>query len=146
MFKLKRPCNNCPWSKGKGSKFLIPQDRLEEFVNADAFQCHKTIDYGAGLKGKKVFDRPIDENTVDPDAGPGDKPQQCAGYMAVLERSGRRNAIMELGVMAANSTGMFVDGDVPEDFCYRPDELDPDNEAYDDLDQAIRAHTEGIEP
>ncbi len=44
-----------------------------------AFQCHKTIDY---------------DNFDDPAARAGDKPQQCAGLVALLRNADMPNAIM----------------------------------------------------
>ena len=45
MFKLKRPCTNCPFRKGQGELFELGQSRLLEIFDAVAFQCHRTIDY-----------------------------------------------------------------------------------------------------
>ncbi len=80
MFKLTRPCNNCPFRKGVGENFQLRAGRLEEIFQAVAFQCHKTVDYGA-----EGGDRS------------GDHPQQCAGLMSLLHRAGQPNTIMQVG-------------------------------------------------
>lgn len=113
MFDLKRPCSNCPFAKGKGSLFRLQEERLEGIFEAPAFQCHKTVDYSE--------DEP----------GPGNKPNQCAGLMAVLHREERWSQIMRVAI----ATGHL-----------KPDELDPRNEAYDSIEQVMAAHVEGTEP
>lgn len=108
MFDLKRPCNNCPFRKGVGEAFMLPRKRLEEIRDGDGFQCHKTIDYGS-------FDN----------AGrSGDRPQQCAGWMA-LHAETLAPAIMQL---AARMRVLDVT------------ELDPDGVAYPDWPAAFVAH------
>ncbi len=108
MFDLKRPCVTCPFRKGQGETFNLHLARLREIAKASAFQCHKTVNY-------------------DDDGRPfqGDKPQQCAGLMAVLHRSGKPNQIMQV----AERFGSLD-----------PDQLDPRGEAYDNLDDAFKAH------
>ncbi len=75
MFKLTRPCANCPFRKSQGHLFGLHPERLQEILEAPAFQCHKTVDYdtesGVGVAG--------------------DKPQQCAGLMGLLHKAGRPN-------------------------------------------------------
>ncbi len=107
MFNMVRPCHNCPFRKGQGELFGFHQKRLDEIVVATAFQCHKTVDYSGN--------------------GPeqGDRPQQCAGLMAVLHREGKANSIMQV----AERLGHFD-----------PARLDPDNEAYSSLDEVYAAH------
>ena len=121
MFKLYRPCANCPFKKGQGSAFRLRLDRLIQIFNGPAFQCHKTVDYNGNEEDEDGLIKPM----------PGDKPQQCAGLMAILHREGRPNQIMQvssrLGYM--NLT-----------------HLDPDNEAYASMRDAIRAHRDGYEP
>lgn len=111
MFKLKRPCQNCPFRKGQGEKFRLGADRLAEIFEAPAFQCHKTIDYDA--EDEEGYGRA------------GDTPQQCAGLMAVLHRAGRPNQIMQV---ASRITP------------FDPAGLDPDGEAYDTIADVQRAH------
>lgn len=72
MFDLKRPCSNCPFTKGNAGLFMLGPDRLEEIRTAMAFQCHKTF---------------------------GKAPQQCAGLMAVLNAEETPNAIMRVAQM-----------------------------------------------
>lgn len=107
MFKLRRPCANCPFRLGQGKLFGFPRLRLHEIATAPAFQCHKTVDYSGDQ----------------PDSG--EHPQQCAGLMAVLNRDGRPNQIMQV----AQRFGQLD-----------PTKLDPDREAYHSLRTAIRAH------
>lgn len=61
--------------------FRLSPARLDEIVEASAFQCHKTVDYGDDGK-----------------PAPGPRPQQCAGLMAVLHREGRPNQIMQVAM------------------------------------------------
>ena len=110
MFKLKRPCANCPFRKGQGELFQFHPERLREIVEAVAFQCHGTVDYSGETPA------------------PGDKPQQCAGLMAVLYRSDKPNQIMQV----ASRLG-HLDLDT----------LDPDGEAYASVADAIAAHKLG---
>lgn len=111
MFDLKRPCSSCPFRKGVGETFMLRPDRLREIRDAVAFQCHKTVDY-SGEDGR---------------GAPGDRPQQCAGLMAVLEREGRENQIMQV----ARRLGADLSG------------LDPDGEAYESWAAVERAHGVG---
>lgn len=109
MFDLKQPCVNCPFRKGQGERFLLSPARLDEIFNAPAFQCHKTVDYGAS----------------EDDGRAGDHPQQCAGLMAVLYRAQIPNQIMQV----AERLGHL---DLTQ--------IDPKNEAYSSLDEALSAH------
>lgn len=113
MFDLKRPCVNCPFRIGQGSRFQLHPDRLAGIFEAPAFQCHKTVDYSN--------DAPAS----------GDRPQQCAGLMAVLHRDDRHNQIMQVA-------GRISDFDAAA--------LDPDGVAYSSIAAAIAAHVDGIEP
>lgn len=108
MFKLKRPCSNCPFRKGQGQLFQIARDRLDGILKATAFQCHKTVVYSGEDEGE-----------------PGEKPEQCAGLMALLHRTGRHNQIMQV----AERLGHL-----------NPEELDPDHEAYSTLEEMYAAH------
>lgn len=110
MFDLKAPCVNCPFRIGQGELFGLAPDRITEIVRAPAFQCHKTVDYDV-------------EDDEAP--GAGNKPQQCAGLMAVLHREGRPNQIMRI----AERLGALD-----------PDQLDPRGEAYPSLEAARAAH------
>lgn len=111
MFDLTRPCVNCPFRKGQGELFGMHRERLKEIINAPAFQCHKTVVYGEDDNGET--------------ADSGERPQQCAGLMAVLHRSDKPNQIMQ----------------VAERFGHLdPTKLDPRNEAYASIEDALRAH------
>lgn len=87
MFKLSRPCTNCPFRRRIGRLFQLHRERLTDIFDGPAFQCHKTLDF--------------DASTIDDDgdmhAAPGDHPQQCAGLMSLLHRAGRPNQIMQVG-------------------------------------------------
>ena len=111
MFKLYRPCVNCPFRKGQGELFGISRDRLEEIRRAPAFQCHKTVDYS------------------DDEPAPGERPQQCAGLMAVLSRESDSNQIMQV----AERLGHL---DLTS--------LDPDGEAYESWLAVLEAHAKGV--
>lgn len=116
MFALKRPCANCPFRIGQGSRFQLAPERLSGIWRASAFQCHKTVDYS---------------NFEDEEARAGDRPQQCAGLMAILHREDEPNQIMQV----AQRLG-YLD----------PTELDPDGVAYASIEDATAAHISGIEP
>lgn len=115
MFDLKRPCVSCPFRKGQGSQFRLQPDRLREIIEATAFQCHKTVDY---------------DQFEDADARAGDRPQQCAGLMTVLHRSGQSNQIMQIAERLTD---------------FDPASLDPAGEAYASIPEALAAHA-GKEP
>lgn len=112
MFKLKRPCITCPFKKGQGELFRLGQERLTEIFEASAFQCHKTVQYGSNDLGEET-------------SSPGDKPQQCAGLMAVLRNSKKDNQIMQVA-HRLNALDL--------------DDLDPDNEAYASIEDVRKAH------
>lgn len=116
MFDLKRPCVNCPFRKGQGSLFSLHPDRLQGVIDGVAFQCHKTVDYS---------------KWEDEEKRSGDRPQQCAGLMAVLHRSDRHNQIMQLAERLTD---------------FDPATVDPAGEAYDSVEQAWAAHVDGVEP
>ena len=117
MFGLKVPCSNCPFKKGNGHAFGLPETRLDEIRGATAFQCHRTVDYEA--------------SQLDPVARQGDKPRQCAGLMAVHINSGEANSIMQVAMRFG-----VLD----------PKEIDPEGTAYESWDQVKRAHGWGLEP
>lgn len=108
MFDLKRPCVNCPFRKDQGRLFGMYPERLEEIRNAPAFQCHKTVDY-----------------TADGGHAPGERPQQCAGLMMILQREGIPNQIMQV----AERFGVDLSG------------LDPDGVTYATWAEAVADHT-----
>lgn len=110
MFKLMRPCANCPFRKGEGEKFRMPLLRLREIRKAVAFQCHKTVAY---------------DHFEDPEKRQGEHPQQCAGLMAVLHRINDTNTIMQIAWRLGEL-------DLSK--------LDPDNEVYANWDDVLAAH------
>lgn len=114
MFDLKRPCVTCPFRKGQGSRFQLHPKRIRDIVDAPAFQCHNTVDYDAP-RSKRA----------------GDRPQQCAGLMAVLHRTGQHNQIMQVAERIS---------------AFDPATVDPQGEAYASLADALKAHVEGVEP
>ncbi len=114
MFDMVRPCKSCPFRKGLGSKFRLHPGRLAEIRAAPAFQCHGTIDY----------------DTEEGEGRTGDRPQQCAGLMAVLHREKRENQIMQV----ASRIGALDLG-----------ELDPAGQAYASWADVLSAHS-GTEP
>lgn len=110
MFDLRRPCTSCPFRRGQGQLFGLHQGRLEEIRRAAAFQCHKTVDY------------------TDDGPEPGDRPQQCAGLMAVLAKEGHENQIMQVAIRLGHLD---------------LDRLDPEHEAYDSWADVCAAHSGG---
>ena len=108
MFDLTRPCLNCPFRRGQGELFRLGLARLGEIFTAPAFQCHKTVDYDAE-----------DEERA------GDRPQQCAGLMAILHREDEPNQIMQVAERMD---------------ALDPSKLDPRGEAYGSFAEALRAH------
>jgi hypothetical protein len=116
MFDLKRPCASCPFRKGKGSAFRLTAQRLAEIRRGVSFQCHKTVDYDE-------WDDDIKRQ--------GERPQQCAGLMALLHRHREQNQITQVAVRMG-----VLD----------PAQLDPKDEAYATWRDALNAHLRGIEP
>ena len=89
MFDLKQPCDNCPFRRGAGMFFQLPQDRIEEIVDAPAFQCHKTVDY--------------EYEEGDPRRS-GSNPQQCKGLMSMLAHCEQPNQIMRVAEAVGECT------------------------------------------
>jgi hypothetical protein len=110
VFDLKRPCVNCQFRKGQGEFFQLHPIRLAEIYGATAFQCHRTL-----------------AHLDDGEHWQGDRPQQCAGLMAVLAREGAENQIMQVAQRLGH---LDVAG------------LDPDREAYDTWADVLAAHSE----
>lgn len=113
MFDLKRPCVSCPFRKGQGERYALPLARLREIRDGVAFQCHGTVDY-------EFYD--------DDELRQGDRPQQCAGLMAILIRERRPNTIMQVAQRLGHAA---------------LDDLDPRREAYDTWADAVAAHRRG---
>ena len=117
MFKLTRPCSDCPFRKGSGETFRLQPDRLDEIFEAVAFQCHKTVDYGVEEEEDENGDPvPVDRS--------GDHPQQCAGLMSLLYREHRENQIMQVGERLGG---------------FDPSKLDH-SDVYDSIEAARAAH------
>ena len=114
-FDLKRPCANCPFRKGQGSRFNLPPQRLDEIYTAPSFPCHKTVDY----------DRDDDDGDeyVEPFVG-GDA-QACAGLAAVQMREEQPGQMLRI----AERLGMV-----------NLDDYDPKHEAYEDWWDVLDAH------
>lgn len=108
MFDLVRPCTTCPFRRGQGENYQLRPGRLREIARATAFTCHKTCVYDDDGNGR-----------------PGNRPQQCAGLMAVLHRDKRPNQIMQV----AERLGALD-----------PRKLDPDGEAYPSWAEVLTAH------
>ncbi|MGF9891497.1 hypothetical protein ABEX78_22840 [Priestia megaterium] len=87
MFKLKKPCNNCPFLKNSPMK--LEESRLPEIVehldDNGFFPCHKTIDY------EKQQNEETGEFTND-----YKKNQFCAGAITYLEKHNRPNGPLQV--------------------------------------------------
>lgn len=120
MFKLKRPCANCPFRKGQGHHYRLSPARLEQIFTAPAFQCHKTITFDDEMQvDEELWDaswRPVKDD---------EHAQQCAGLMAVLLREGRPNTIMQVAERLDE---------------LKPGTIDPDGDAYGSIDEVLLAH------
>ncbi|TXH13249.1 MAG: hypothetical protein E6R03_11665 [Hyphomicrobiaceae bacterium] len=93
LFRLKRPCNNCPFLKA-GAIELAP-GRIEGIIQAlmsddlEAFPCHKTTHGG--------------DFEYDPETGeevryvPDGRESYCVGAMAYLLKKRSPNVAMRLG-------------------------------------------------
>jgi signal recognition particle subunit SEC65 len=93
MFRLKKPCSNCPFKKSTGGLFGLHTERLKEIFEAPAFQCHKTVDY------------------TDEKSNPGDSPCQCAGLIALHYKENRSNQITQVATRITNYTPAIIDSD-----------------------------------
>jgi len=95
MFDLKKPCNNCPFCIGKGERFQLCRERLEEIRRGPAFPCHQTV--------------------PETSCGNPTGPQQCYGLMSILMRENEPNQIMQL---ASRLIGFDLDA-ISSDQAYR---------------------------
>jgi hypothetical protein len=94
MFDFKRPCKNCPFLKSNGRNFGLGKERVEEIVNAVSFQCHKTVDYDQDENGHA-----------------GNKPQQCAGLIAMLHNGKHKpNVITRAAIALTGFDPASIDG------------------------------------
>jgi len=105
---MKQPCADCPFRIGNGEKFRLREERIAELETAaTSFQCHKTVDYS------------------DDELSPGNKPQECAGFMTLHHRSETWTQMMRI----AERIGAM-----------NCDDLDPKGEVYEDWDAVYAAH------
>ncbi|WP_456363640.1 hypothetical protein [Priestia aryabhattai] len=106
MFKVKKPCNNCPFLKN--SPMFLDEDRLPEIVehldNNGLFHCHKTINY------KKQIDTETNEMIKE-----SKQNQFCAGAITYLEKQNRPNAPLQV----AQRVGWYD----PEDYLKNKDKV-----------------------
>lgn len=115
MFNLKKPCNNCPFRKGFGERYRLPEDRLREIMTATSFDCHKTT-------------RTVENSDGSTDRVSTRDSQHCVGLMVILDRLNRPNQMMRIG----ERMGMI-------DYST----LDPKGEVYDSWSDAMDAHCGG---
>lgn len=92
MFRLRKPCDNCPFTKGQGELFALGGDRLQEIFEAPAFQCHKTLAYN-------------DEGETEK----GDNPSQCAGLIALHFKERNSNAIIRAAMLLIDYNPVIID-------------------------------------
>ena len=98
---MKQPCANCPFRIGNGELFRLREGRIEELErSAEAFQCHKTVDYSG----------------EEPDRG--SKPQECAGFMTLRHRAETWTQMMRISerLGAMNCDDLDPKGEVYEDW------------------------------
>jgi hypothetical protein len=87
MFKLKKPCKDCPFLKNSSTP--LHPDRLpsivEDLHNDSVFYCHKTIDYKNQIDEEGECTHYTERN------------QFCAGAMIFLEKQNMPNQMMRIG-------------------------------------------------
>lgn len=92
MYRIKKPCKDCPFLKGSSTNTTLAEGRMEEIIeslhNDNIFPCHKTIDYN-----DPQFTDELDENTA---FQLQEQNQFCAGAMQYLIKEGRLNAPMQI--------------------------------------------------
>lgn len=115
LFKLRRPCSNCPFLK-KGGINLAPgrfEGIVEMLVSDDwsHFHCHKTVH----------SERTGGEWDDDGNYEASGQESMCAGAMIYLEKAGRPTVGMRLG----RAVGM-----------YSPSELEPNFDLVIDPDKS----------
>ena len=112
-FNLKKPCNNCPFTR-KSTEGWLGEDRASEFADAiysldSTFSCHKTLS--------------IDDEG---DTHEHKDSQHCAGAMILLEKMGKPNQMMRI----SERLGL-----------YNHKELDMSSDVFDDLEEFITHHS-----
>ena len=114
MFALKRPCNNCPFSKWNALKYQLGETRVRGIIAGSAFPCHKTVDYDLSEDA---------DETVFKTCGP----QQCAGLMSTLQKAGKPNQIMQVAQRLSYARFDDIDG----------------SDTFDTIADLINAHERG---
>lgn len=112
FYNLKKPCADCPFRTDKS--YLRPE-RAQQIADAltgaghqssSAFYCHKTL--GAA------------EEDVEGDVELGTTPKTsfCAGAMIMIEKTGARNAQMQIGERLGffDPAGLRLDSPVHDSF------------------------------
>lgn len=106
MFKLRRPCSNCPFRK-EGAIELQP-GRVEGIIDTllsddySTFSCHKTV-HNARTGGEWDDDGNYSASGFE---------SMCAGAMIYLEKAGRPTVGMRLG----QRLGMYCPEDLTPHF------------------------------
>lgn len=115
QFAITEPCSNCPFRKDDKAIELAPGRKQKIIENlyhghSGAFPCHKTV----YRKDNRNFDD--DDNFIANDVS------QCAGAMAVCEKSGRKATIVQLG----ERLGIISDShySMAKEMTIDPEELD----------------------
>ena len=91
LFKLKKPCKNCPFLKEGGIE--LREGRLEEIIKTiteddmQVFHCHKTV------HNNKTGGEWNDEGNYKP----SNLESLCAGYIIYLEKLKRPSVTMRIG-------------------------------------------------
>lgn len=85
MYKLKRPCKDCPFVKGSSTNQTLAEGRIEEIIDSlhsdHIFSCHKTINY------QTLNDY---DNQLQP------QNEFCAGALNYLLKEGKPNQPMQI--------------------------------------------------
>lgn len=126
-FDLKRPCDNCPFRRKGGVRYLAPR-RVAEITHAmldsqgSTFACHKTTVESEDDEG--MSRRETTSNS-----------QHCAGALIFAEKNGNANQAMRI----AERLGL-----------YDAKELLKDKRVlrmvFDDVDEMLKANNEGDQP
>ncbi len=98
VFKLKRPCANCPWRKDV-ARFLSPERYRElaavVLLNGESFHCHKTVDYS------------------EPEGQIVDTSKLCAGAMIMARKLGSDLQIVQIAQRLGIHTEVKLDMEAP---------------------------------
>lgn len=77
-FKLKTPCQNCPF-RTDVTPYIRVQYLKQVLADRHVFVCHKTVDYSHFDKGRKTSDT-----------------QPCAGFLICMQHDNKKNDLMQL--------------------------------------------------